>query len=617
MRWLLLVRSVLLLLPLSWATLARGVDGPPAAEIKPKTGMIVWDTGKPSADALTPAALAGKNEWAVVPLDTTADSFKGDAVLSNGRLVAVLRQQDAAVEVYAAKPDGAVSRLRLRLQTAAGEGAVRVERLALIENTKGSACLEAAFTTAKGAELSGKFRIKRGDIAVQTEPGAGAAKLRVEAPGRFVVLPDFFADDITFDATKLPLKEVELPSENFVLHMLGKGESIAMCVFENRQQDVKVTLAGEGPARNVTGSEIGFEGKKVWVSLLEAPGIWHTRELQRADAGRIIPLDWSMPFPAQWRVDFPKANDLTDSWEMLLQEKLHGRFIKPSWLGGGGDSLPSTRKRWNTVLGTFSYPCWTEADARGYLQPLESKVLKFQGTAILYPINRVTQTPLDAYTVVDVMRNTLGVGPCQHILDLEGQKAEYKGMATCAARDRLKAIYEKKQQKEKRDEAGKILDDALAFVKHIRGRITRYVEFGNKMRDYLAEQKKIHPELMDFIVEMETLNAEIDRRVAKRQAEIKTPEHVAQMNEDFRKDVLGYDGEDALKRCTQYTQALVQVGDNQDELSGECRYAIKTLRQRAGILMALNPKVAPIAMEIRARTQDTLRNPANHEGARH
>ena len=89
------------------------------------------------------------------------------------------------------------------------------------------------------------------------------------------------------------------------------------------------------------------------------------------------------------------------------------------------------------------------------------------------------------------------------------------------------------------------------------------------------------------------------------------------MNEEFRKNVLDYDGPDALKRCKDYTQALVMIGDNQDELAGECRWVVKTLRQRAGILMALDPRVAPIASEIRARTQEALRNPANHEGARH
>ena len=35
------------------------------------------------------------------------------------------------------------------------------------------------------------------------------------------------------------------------------------------------------------------------------------------------------------------------------------------------------------------------------------------------------------------------------------------------------------------------------------------------------------------------------------------------------------------------------------------------------LLLAVDPKVAEVAKEIRQRTQVVLRNPANHEGARH
>ena len=51
-------------------------------------------------------------------------------------------------------------------------------------------------------------------------------------------------------------------------------------------------------------------------------------------------------------------------------------------------------------------------------------------------------------------------------------------------RDTLTPIYEKNEQKQKRSEVDRTLDEGLTFVKHIRGRITRYVEFGNKMREW-------------------------------------------------------------------------------------------------------------------------------------
>ena len=40
-------------------------------------------------------------------------------------------------------------------------------------------------------------------------------------------------------------------------------------------------------------------------------------------------------------------------------------------------------------------------------------------------------TPIECLTVVDLVRMTLGVGPCQYILDLEGQKRGSRGVATC------------------------------------------------------------------------------------------------------------------------------------------------------------------------------------------
>jgi hypothetical protein len=81
--------------------------------------------------------------------------------------------------------------------------------------------------------------------------------------------------------------------------------------------------------------------------------------------------------------------------------------------------------------------------------------------------------------------------------------------------------------------------------------------------------------------------------------------------------VLDDEGPDALAKCKKYANALVDIGGNQDELAAECRWVVKSLRQQAGMRMALDPRVAKIAEEIRAKTQVVLRNPAVHEGARH
>src|ERR1700757_1284712 len=73
------------------------------AASKPRTQntIMVWDTGLRSAEPLTPAMLAAKQGGNPISAPETLSSFKGDAVVSNGRIAAVVRHQSPAVEVYA------------------------------------------------------------------------------------------------------------------------------------------------------------------------------------------------------------------------------------------------------------------------------------------------------------------------------------------------------------------------------------------------------------------------------------------------------------------------------------------------------------------------------------
>jgi hypothetical protein len=97
------------------------------------------------------------------------------------------------------------------------------------------------------------------------------------------------------------------------------------------------------------------------------------------------------------------------------------------------------------------------------------------------------------------------------------------------------------------------------------------------------------------------------------------PALAAQLNRDFiAKGLLDYSGADwEAKLKKEYTDPLTQIGGQQDEMVGECRWVVKSLRQKAAMLMATDPRMAPIAAEIRARTQKMLRGGAAYEGARH
>ena len=577
-------------------------------------GVRLYDTGTASAAPLAPSAVAARSGWTQVAEEDVSHTFKGDVVFANNRLAVVLRKGGRGAEVYAAGPTGTAR--RATLVPASQRAAERLLAVKIAENGAGAVAVDVTF--AAGPEkITCRYALGMGRPFVATQPRAGTRALAVEAPCRFAVLPDFFADDIVIDAGEVSAAEAELPADHFLLHLAPEEESVVMAVWNPAAEFIRADFAGSGKGRRLTRSTIPY-GKDgaVWVAVLEGNHIWHTREVAEADAGRIIPLDWRQPFPAQWRLDWRRDDGLTDSWEMIAQRQ-SGNFAKIGWFGDEG-TLPASRKRWTTVLGSFTYPCWIDRNGRGHIQPLGGKkALAFAGPALLYPINRSRATPLEVFTVVDIVRTTLGVGPCEYILDTEGQRSEYKGRATCSNRDVLNEIYEKRQQKRRRADIEKSLSEVMVFIRHIRGRIEQYVAFGHDLLAYLAEQKKAHGNLAEPIGELERLAREIDARYAAREATIKTPAHAAAMVERFKATVLDDTSKDALGKCKQFTKAWVAIGGSQDELVGECRWAVKVIRQRAGLLMAKEPRMAEIARQIRSRSRKVLRNPAGHEGARH
>ncbi|HUT34007.1 MAG TPA: carbohydrate binding domain-containing protein [Planctomycetota bacterium] len=546
-----------------------------------------------------------------IPEGETPQPFNAlsSAVLANDRL-AVEVHPTGAVQLYSVGEKGALPRASLRPVPLRGASCT----LSIAKNGPAASAVDVEYKDEAGKPAGLRVELRMGQAFVETEPRGATTGLSVLAPCRFAILPDFFADDIAVDAAELPVAKAELPSENFLIHLLPDQQALVMAVWDVRGDDVEVTLVGEGKERHIASSGIRFGSKgKIWVAALAAPGIWHQHDVAKDDAGKIVKLDWKPPFGAQWRVDWQREDGLSDSWEMIAQRS-DGNFVK-HWLGSSG-TVPANRKRWTTVFGSFLYPCWIDRQGDAFLQPF-AKSSRWLGPAVMYPLGRTGATPLDTFTVLDIVRNTLGVGPCEYILDLEGQQSHYKGTATCANRDFLNPIYQRGEQKKRRADINRSLDEVMLFIRHIRGRIETYRDFGHELLKYLAQHKQAHPELAERIAELETLTKAIDAYVDKRRGEIKTPDEAQAMVDDFRRTMLDYEGKDAFDRCKKFTSAIVVIGGSQDELAGETRMAVKWVRQRAGLLMALEPRIAPIAREIRARTQKVLRSPAGHEGARH
>ncbi len=577
----------------------------------------IFDTGTALQGPFTFAALSTRTGWTCVPEDQTTHTFTGDAVICNVRLALVLRPKGTGVEVYA-RSAGRLTH-RATLTPAVDKGPAGTTWSAnLVENTRNQVIVD---VLSKGTSTGLRCGLQMGRGIIKTEPRGAVPQLRIAAPCRFLVLPDFFADDMVIDAENLPVTTAEIPGEHFLMHMLSTGESILMPVWKKRGDDVRVNLTETKEKRRIVDAEIPYvEGGAIWIALMEGQGIWHVRDVTKADTNRETRLTWKRPFPAAWRVDWHTRAGEIDSWEMMLQKR-DGAFVKLDWFGqpentGTLDWMDKGRKRWNTEFGHFMYPCWIDKNGNGWLQPI-AKGAPFLGPAIIYPIDRLKETPLDAFTVVDIVRSTLGVGPCQYILDVEGQHKITAGIPTCDARNRLNRIYQRGEQIEKRTEVEQALANALAFVRHIRGRIHDYVDFAHRLIAYLEKRRTVYPELKDFVDAMTSIARGMDAAVERKKEAINTPAYATKIVNDFRRELVGYTGVDAHARCVEFGKAITTIGGAQDDLVAECRTVVRTLRQRAGLALALDPRVAPIAREIRRRTRDMLRNPVSYEAPRH
>ena len=179
-----------------WVVLSgqvRGADDEPAS-----AGVCLFDTGIPSAQPLTPAALRARQGWLRLPEDETTHRFRGDAVLLNDKLAAVLRTKAAGIDVFSITPAGYEQRTTLIPLAARGSVPTALSGFKILENNPGAVMMEAAFAAGDGTRMALQCQLSVGQSIFEIRPIAGVARLRLQTASRYVVIPDFFGDDMVF-----------------------------------------------------------------------------------------------------------------------------------------------------------------------------------------------------------------------------------------------------------------------------------------------------------------------------------------------------------------------------------------------------------------------------------
>jgi hypothetical protein len=568
-----------------------------------QAGVSAYDTGSAgltaggsaAAEALSGDALAKKEGWVKIAEGKKA-AIKGGAALVNPRMAVVLRPKANGADIYGTGADG--SKLRAHVVPIGDADGMTLTSVSAV-SAADAASLEAVYKSGKGTALTVTYSLGPMNPILRTKPGAGVVGQRIEAQTRLGVLPDFFADDMVIDARAIPIDKAEIPAENFFMNMLDNGNAMVTAIWDKNKRDIELSLAGDKDARVITGVNIFYgDGGMIWLAALEQKGIWAQAEITESNVKQITTLEWKCPFRAKWKGDFMRTDHTVDSWEF-------------EYLSGGIMPGKSPRWRWSGVVGGHDWPCWfDEKDtAKAGIQPATKFPNgSFAGPFVVYPIDRNKDTPLDQLTVTDLMRDSLGIGPCELITDAAGQGSSDKGLFTCAVDAMAPAIFAGDRQKEERVFLKKMLKETQVFVKAIGDRINSYVEFRGQTLQYLGEQKKAHPELADFIVKLEAQTGKIQASKVDRNGA------VAGLAEQIMKEAVSDSPRPDINKLTvEGGGGIATHGGWQDDVVARARNAVKILRQMATIEMAMNPKSAELCKEMRKRTQQILRGSLGHE----
>lgn len=400
-----------------------------------------------------------------------------------------------------------------------------IEGLKVLENTSSAVKLELGFKAGGPAPV--RLRLTAGEAILEVQSSTSTGHLEVRSKTRHVVVPDYFGNDLVYSPRQD--RALCLPTENFCLCLLEGNDSMLMAVWQSNQQEVRLTGGGSGPPSLEI---LCAKDKSLWLALLEHPGIWHEKGGSAAD-------DWSPPFPAKWRCSLRRAD------------------------GAAASSYLDARGRGEPTAGAQETP------------------------VIVYPIDRSTTTPLTATCPTDVMRNTLGVGPCQYILACEGLGAQGDPTPNSVMGWVEKQFEQRKQRKAAED----IAEGLQVMNRHIgdaRLRIEGYARSSRQGRQFLAG--KPH----EFI---EILN-DLDRAAAAGLTAAAAPERARDLSGQVQALIAREDG---LEQCRQLGQQLRSIGAAQDRSLAECRMNVRRLRAHALTIEPPDLAVQKIADQILQR----------------
>ncbi|MGO9108390.1 MAG: hypothetical protein ACLP9L_04080 [Thermoguttaceae bacterium] len=551
--WLpLAVASVLALMP--WGLRATAADYEPGT---PST--YLFDTGTSSARSLPDGKLDPKAGWKLVPEDDLTHKFRGDAVVLNDRLAVVLRSSGTGAEVYGQTVTGAKYRVEISPRKTSEQKPTALSSLRIVENGPAAVTLAASFAMTGSSSRSLKYRITAGQAIVEVRPGQGTDRLAVLADTRYVVVPDFFGCDMVFGPLTASRSRLRLPTESMLLSLMGGGNADGgnaelMCVWSSNRQDATALRSTTAPAARLDGFEIqSAVDKPIWVACLEGTDLWH-EQAAAPSSKTALSSGWKPPFPAKWRVDV-----------------LQGRSgeATSSWLGDAAE-VP-----------------------KGSLSNDPSSRL------LVYAMDRSQATPLTTFTPIDILRGTLGVGPCQYILQTEGLASDANPTPDNVM-TWIEKQFSRKKEKKFADEIRERLGQMVEHIGQAQARIGAY-------HHMFAEVDKLCNALAAGADPSRVILASLGHsglEITRMPAGPAAADRARQLA-DRVISLIGTDN--AAAECEKLGGRLRALGAEQDRLLAVCRMKARWLKQSAAMLAEDHPDDSQLAGKVQSQVEEVLR----------
>jgi hypothetical protein len=260
------------------------------------------------------------------------------------------------------------------------------------------------------------------------------------------------------------------------------------------------------------------------------------------------------------------------------------------------------------------WPCWFDRDD-GFVR-LSRRFLEATGpieSVLVYPSDRKRETPLGVLTPVDIVRDALGVGPCEYVLDREGLQGRSAntgrknfGRGVCDTTTPIEYLFIRGLEARESALIGHLLDDILADNRAINARVLEFRAFGKDLAELCAAIRREGPGGGPLPDEAEKCARAVEALYQDKLPTIKNPARAAQAAQRIRELAARHDPEN-LGECKTLTYELRDIAGTQHHMIGDYRVMVKRLRQQVAICGAEDSSAAKMAARVRKLAAQILR----------